>query len=90
MASSSVAVLNPPIAWYRLLVACRGANITRLRIWSPEAVLAQSTAFEHQQRRCAASAVTNSLRQATRRQRLITLAQKNGQAVDKLKFTTRD
>jgi hypothetical protein len=30
-----------------------------------EAVLAQSTASEHQQRRCAASAVTNSLRQAT-------------------------
>jgi hypothetical protein len=31
----------------------------------PEAVLAQSTAFERQQRRRAASAVTNSLRQAT-------------------------
>src|SRR5271169_356508 len=35
-----------------------------------EAVLAQSTAFEHQQRLCAASAVTNSLRQASRERRL--------------------
>jgi hypothetical protein len=63
----------PP--WAPLVpVACRGANITRFRIWAPNAVLAQSTAFEHEQRRCAASAPTNSPRPATSASRCVIFA----------------